>query len=194
MSLTLVTAPTAEPVTLEEVKLHLRVDADDEDDLITGLITAAREYAEAVTQRAIPQQTWDLQADAFTCADEFYLPKAPCVSVTSITYLDTDGASQTLATTVYGTDLPTGPDARAGRIYLKYQQVWPQTRDIPNAVTVRFVAGYAGTNPVPSSLKAAIKVLVATWYGPAREAVNIGNIVTEIPMAVNALLWPFKSF
>lgn len=268
MSLFLVTSPASEPVSLSELKLHLRVDSTAEDDLIAGLNVSARDYAESFTHRAIPQQTWDLKLEGFPCGSEFYLPKAPCVSVTSITYIDTDGDTQTLATTVYGTDLPPGPHARAGRIYLKYQQVWPQTRAIPNAVTVRFVAGYSGTavtvasltqtagtatatvtaghgltnlqmvtiagatqtgyngsftatvvsatvftfpvssgtvspatgtptvtpDPVPSGIKAAIKILVSTWYGPAREAVNIGNITSEIPLTVNSLLWPFKSF
>lgn len=162
MSLFLVTAPTSEPVALDDLKLHLRVDTDAEDDLIAGLNVAARQYAEAFTQRAIPQQTWDLKLDAFPCGSEFYLPKAPCISVTSISYIDTNGDSQTLATTVYGTDLPAGPYARAGRIYLKYQQQWPQTRDIPNAVTVRFVAGYAGTAVTLASLTQAAGLATAT--------------------------------
>jgi uncharacterized phiE125 gp8 family phage protein len=266
VALTLVTAPTAEPVSLDEVKLHLRVDSDAEDTLIAGLNSTARDYAESFTQRAIPQQTWDLKLDGFPC--EIWLPKAPCISVTSITYIDTNGDSQTLSTALYTADLPVGPKARAGRIVPAYNQHWPQTRCVPNAVTVRFVAGYAGTaltlasltqtagvatatvtaghgmtdlqmvtiagasqagyngsfvatvvsattftfsvasatvspatgtvtatpDPVPAGIKAAIKILVATWFGPVREAVNIGNITNEIPMAVNALLWPFKSF
>lgn len=162
MTLSLVTAPTAEPVALADVKLHLRVDATAENDLIAGLNTSARDYVESFTRRAIPRQTWDYKLGAFPAGDEFYLPKAPCISVTSITYLDTDGASQTLATTVYDTDLPTGPMARAGRIYLKYNQVWPQTRDIPNAVTVRFVAGYAGTALTLASLTQSAGLATAT--------------------------------
>ncbi len=162
MSLFLVTAPSSEPVSLSELKLHLRVDSTTEDDLITGLNVAAREYAEAFTQRAIPPQTFDYKLDAFPCGSEFYLPKAPCISVTSISYIDTNGDTQTLATTVYGTDLPVGPQARAGRIYLKYQQVWPSTRDIPNAVTIRFVAGYAGTALTIASLTQSAGTATAT--------------------------------
>lgn len=162
MSLTLVTAPTAEPVSLADCKLHLRVDSTAENDLIAGLNTGARDYLESFTRRALPRQTWDWKLDAFPCGSEFYLPKAPCISVTSITYLDTDGAEQTLSTDVYGTDLPTGPMARAGRIYLKYNQQWPQTRDIPNAVVVRFVAGYAGTALTLASLTQSAGTATAT--------------------------------
>lgn len=152
MSLFLVTAPAAEPVSLADLKLHLRVDTTAEDDLIAGLGVTARQYAETFTQRAIPIQTWDYKLDRFPCLSEFYLPNAPCISVTSITYVDTNGDSQPLATSVYDTDLPVGPYARAGRIFLKYGQSWPQTRCIPNAVTVRFVAGYQGTALTLASL------------------------------------------
>lgn len=162
MSLFLVTAPASEPVSLADLKLHLRVDTTAEDDLIAGLGVTARQYAEAFTQRAIPLQTWDLKLEGFPCGSEFYLPLAPCVSVTSITYVDTNGDSQTLATSVYDTDLPTGPSARAGRIFLKYSQQWPQTRSIPNAVTVRFVAGYAGTALTLASLTQSAGTATAT--------------------------------
>jgi uncharacterized phiE125 gp8 family phage protein len=189
MSLYLVTAPAAEPVSLADVKLHLRVDSTAEDDLIAGLITAARDYLEAFTRRAIPRQTWDWKLDAFPCGSEFYLPKAPCASVTSITYIDTDGTSQTLATSVYDTDLPTGPMARAGRVFLKYQQVWPQTRSIPNAVTVRFVAGYAdsATDPYPDMLKICIKEHVRAHYGRGVEDRD------AILQWIHGQAWPYVS-
>lgn len=165
MSLFLVTAPTSEPVSLTELKLHLKVDVTTDDDLIAPIGVAAREYCEAFTQRALPRQTWDYKLDAFPCGSEFYLPKAPCISVTSITYVDTNGDSQTLPTSVYDTDLPTGTHARAGRIFLKYGQSWPSTRGIPNAVTVRFVAGYVGTAVTLTSLTQSAGTATATVSG-----------------------------
>jgi Phage gp6-like head-tail connector protein len=41
--------PLAEPLTLAEVRMHLRLDADDEDDLLVALITVAREHLERET-------------------------------------------------------------------------------------------------------------------------------------------------
>lgn len=42
-------------LTLEEVKNHLRVDLDDDDKLITNLITAAQQYLENATGKEYPE-------------------------------------------------------------------------------------------------------------------------------------------
>lgn len=198
MALFLVTGPPAAPVSLADAKAHLKVDDAADDALIEGLIDAAREYVETFTHRAIMTQTWDLKLDEFPCSSEaIEIPMPPAVSVTSVTYIATDGTSTVWSSALYTTDLPAGPHARKGRIYPIYATYYPVTRSVPNAVTVRFVAGYgatAATCAVPASIIAAMKILIGTWYGPGRESVNIGNLVSEIPSTVNALLWPFKSF
>jgi uncharacterized phiE125 gp8 family phage protein len=123
------------------------------------------------------------------------LPKAPVTSVTSVTYLDTSGVSQTWSSSLYLTDLPTGPHAARARITPAYAQYYPSTYDVPNAVTVRFVAGYTNADAVPMAIKAAMLFLIGHWY-MNRSAVAIGsnNIPTAIPMTVEALLWPFTTF
>lgn len=191
MALFLVTAPTEEPIALDEAKLHLKVDATSEDALIDALIIAAREYVETFTHRALLPQTWDYKLDSFPCTSdgEIWLPKPPVTSVTSITYLDTAGASQTWASTNYLTDLPTGPKARKARITPAYAVIYPATYNVLNAVTARFVCGYTNTTAltaVPESLKAAMKLMIGHWYA-FREPV-------AVPPGVDALLWPFKAF
>src|SRR5262245_1528310 len=81
--LVLVTPPAVEPLTLGEVKVHLRVDhtADDED--ISDLITAARELCEEQSGRSLATQTWRLELDRFP-AWSFRLLRGPLQSVTSI--------------------------------------------------------------------------------------------------------------
>lgn len=71
MKVTLITPPASEPVTLLEAKLHLRVDTDMEDGLISALIITAREQVEHVTGQRLVTQTWTLEADR-ACEGSLY--------------------------------------------------------------------------------------------------------------------------
>lgn len=195
MALTLVTAPASEPLTLAEVKAHLRVDLADEDVLITALIQAAREHVENFTHRALITQAWDLMLDGFPRGDAIWLPKAPAISVTSVSYVDSTGASQVWSPALYITDIPVGPTAQRARIAPAYNQYYPVTRSVMNAVTVRFMAGYGASAAVPSAILASMKLLIAHWY-QSREAVLVGlrAAAIEIPVGIDALLWPYKAF
>ncbi len=200
MTLTLVTAPTVEPITADEAKLHLRVFHSDEDALITALIVAARQHVEAYTHRALISQTWDYKLDVFPCGYEYgddaiWLPNAPLLTSTApvVTYQDTAGVTQTWASSNYTVDAPAGPHARKGRIFRNYQTLWPVTRPVWNAVTVRFLCGYGPLgSDVPEGIKAAMKLLIGHWY--ANRELVVDARISDIPMTVDALLWPFKSF
>ncbi|PZN51615.1 MAG: hypothetical protein DIU65_11005, partial [Proteobacteria bacterium] len=50
--------PAAEPVTLAEVKVHLRIDGTTEDELVAGLVRAARQEVERATGMALIEQSW----------------------------------------------------------------------------------------------------------------------------------------
>lgn len=199
MGLHIVTGPAVEPLTLDDTKVHLRVPQElhDEDGLIDTLIRSARQYVETFTQRALITQTWDWRLDAFPCAGTgLQLPVANVTSVTSVTYTDMVGASQTWSSSLYQTDLPVGPHAQRARLMPAYAQSYPTTRDQLNAVVVRFVAGYgADGSAVPDSLLAGMKVLIGHWF-MNREAVvvGVGTAAVPIPAAVDALLWPYRVF
>jgi uncharacterized phiE125 gp8 family phage protein len=168
-----------------------------EDPYLIALRQTAREYVESFCRRALLTQTWDLKLDGFPCDGEpIELPLAPVISVTSVTYTDTNGDSQTWSSSLYQTDIPTGPKAGRARILPAYSQYYPSTRDVFNAVTVRFVAGYgAAASSVPASLKSGMKLLIAHWY-EQREAVvvGIGIGVLPVPETLDALLWPYRTF
>lgn len=171
------------------------------DPQLVAWIVAARQFCETYTHRAFITQTLDLMLDGFPYwsnerlvdAGAIWIPKAPLVSVTSISYVDTAGATQTWGSSNYTVDAPTGPEARQGRIVPAYSIYYPVTRAVPNAVTVRFVAGYGAASAVPYGIKAAMKLLIGSWW-QNRESVIVSHIVAELPMGVAALLWPFKSF
>ena len=192
MALSLVTAPTVEPLHLDEVKNHLKVDADltADDALIQGLIVAAREWAERYTRRALITQTWDLVLDGFPAV--IWVSKAPLQSITSITYTDSDGDSQTLSSSLYTVETPAGPTAQKGRIVPAYNEVWPTVRSHINVVTVRFVAGYGDTwNDVPQSIRQAMLLVIGEVY-ERREQAIVGTIINKVPMAAEVLAGPYR--
>lgn len=161
MGLSLVTGPTSEPVTLGEVKDHLSFDGAEKDGLIAGYVLAARREIETLTNRALMTQTWDytinrgwpMKAADGCWRQRIELPLAPVQSVTSVTYVDESGTTQTLGTSQY----VLGTDGELGVIFPAYGVEWPTTRDQPAAVSVRFVAGYAQP---PDELRVAIMLRV----------------------------------
>lgn len=193
-SLTLVTAPSAgtEPITLDEAKSHCRIDVEDDDSLVTALIVAARQHVENATGRQLLTATWSLKLDCWPCWID--VPRAPLLTVTSITYLDTAGATQTLATDQYRTNAPSGPTAARGTIEPAYGVTWPTLYGVSNAATVTFTAGYGATaDTVPQAIKQAMLLTIGHWY-INREHVITGTIVTQLPMAVGALLAPYRTW
>lgn len=155
-----------------------------EDDLISALITAAREYCEGFTGRALATQTLEAYPQRFPCADEIELPRPPLQSVTSVKYTDSDGDETTMTE---DTDYIVDTDSTVGRIVLPYAETWPTaTLYTVNPIKVRYVAGY---ETIPRSIKQAMLLLIGHWYAN-REAVLVGQgtMSKEIEFAVKALL------
>lgn len=184
MSLRLSSAPATEPVTLTEAKNHLRVDISNDDDLITALIQASREWIEKYTNSVLITQTWEYQRD-YGFPHIFRLAKNPVQSVSSITYTDGDGVTQTVTASDYVLDENQWP----ARVYEACSASWPTTRVERNAVKVTFVAGYGAAADVPSPIKAAILLMVGHLYENREASAPI--VITEIPMGVKALISPY---
>lgn len=176
MTLLRITAPTVEPVTTAEAKLHLRVTHSTDDDLIDVLIAAAREQCEHLTGRALVTQTWERVLDAFP-AVEIELGRPPVIAITSVTYTDAAGDSQILDSADYSLDNVTEP----GYLLPAEGVIWPTTLDTANAVRVRFTCGYGATaDSVPAALRAWIKLRLATLY-KHREEIVAGISVADLP-------------
>jgi len=178
-----VTAPAEEPITLTEAKAHLRVYIDDDDTLITAQIAAARQWFEETTYRQLVTATYDLVLDDFPSgACSILVPRAPLQSVTSINYTDSAGDEQTMDSGDYVVSTSREP----GEIRLGYSKTWPATRNEPDAVTVRFVAGYGDESTVPEAIKAAIKLVVGHLY-EHREEVIVGETANLLPMGAKSI-------
>ena len=188
--LNLVTGPTVEPVTLDETKLHLRVDITDDDSLIGAKIETAREDVETITRRALITQTWDLYLDAFPSESQIELLMPPLQSVTHVKYTDPDGNESTLSSSSYVVDTYSTP----GRIVLKDGESWPgDTLQVVNGVEVQFKAGYGDhASDVPRPIRDAVLLLVGHYY-ENREAVAVGRQrPVVLPMGVEELLWTYR--
>lgn len=187
MALTLVTAATFEPVSLAEAKAQCRVDSAEEDGLIAGYILAARQHVETYVRRALITQTWDQTIDELGA--EIVLQRPPVQSVTSVKYLDSAGAEQTLAPSQYRlVQRSTGEFV----IVPAYGVSWPTVQGVESAVTVRFVAGYL-PGALPEPLRQGVLMLVSHWYDN-RAAVAARGDVAEIPLGFEPLVFPFRAF
>jgi uncharacterized phiE125 gp8 family phage protein len=193
MALRLITPPTVEPLTLAEVKAHLRVDHTDEDSIIALYLQAARmnlEGPEGFLGRAIVTQVWELVIDAFP-ESEIKIPLPPLQTVDSIRYDDPAGDEQIVDTTDYWVDNVSEPG------WVVPTTMWPTPLDAVNAVRIRFTAGYPPdtasppdlTTNIPFDIKAGILLHVGSMY-EHREQVVVGVAATSLPWGAENLLRP----
>ncbi len=177
--------PASDPVTLDEAKKSLVVDFTDDDELIEAFIAAASEYAENFQGRALIDQTLDLFLDAFPVGS-IEIPKPPLIEIVGVFYRDSNGDE------IEFDEFEVDDASEPARIYLLNSGSWPTAASRLNAVRIRFRAGYLNsdsppTENVPSSTKAAIKLIVGTLYAQ-RETIVIGQTVTNVPWSAEQLL------
>lgn len=193
-----VTQPTAEPISLQQAKDHLRVDVSADDDLIALYITAARRFCEHYCSSAFMPQTIRQDLDDLP-DDVISLVVNPVQSVSNVKYYDTDGVLQTLSTSLYTVDTISNP----ARVIRKWDETWPVTESRGGAVQVTYVAGYAEGSPaddpqnVPADIKCAILLILGDLY-ENRENTLVGTVVSanamELPMAAKMLLQPYRQY
>jgi hypothetical protein len=183
-------APIVEPVTLAQAKQQCVVDTGftDDDNLITALIVAARQFCEKKMQRAIFNRTVLLSLDNFPIPTfgstlnpsdraAFFtgtyiwnmlairLPLPRCTAITSITYLDQTGTQQTVDPATYNADFIGEPC----RIVPKWSCTWPTAAYFtPGSVQVTYTAGTWGdgveVNTCPQAICQAMLLLISYWY------------------------------
>jgi uncharacterized phiE125 gp8 family phage protein len=182
----LLIAPAIEPVSLGEAKAWLRLDTDDEDDLVQALLVSARLTLEAYTRRFFVTQSWRLVFDAWARAQPRVLavPLAPLASVAAIRVYDANDAAQTLAPQSYRAP----PAPAGGRIVFLADPPAPARR--ADGIEIDVVVGYGPrASDTPEPLRRAILALVANWHenrgdGQAASAV--------LPAPALALARPFR--
>ena len=181
MGLTQTTAPAALPVSVGEAKQHSRVSYTQEDNVVERMIEAATTYCQDCTGRAFMRATYTQTQNNFT--SPITIQRPPLSSVTSVTYIDTAGSVQTLAASSYTVVI----DVEPGYIIEAFQNSWPATRDVHNAVSVLYLAGYDNVESIPSGYKQAILLLVDHWINE-RSPVVVGTVSNEVQLTIESLL------
>lgn len=187
-----ISEPSSELITLEEARLHLKLDAEGsplahpDDALVEALITAARQSAENFMNAPVGECVRELRLSNF--ASEIAIPDR-VVSITAVTYIDTNGSTQVVDSGDYelaGT--PAAPILRP-----VYDGEWPtDIRDQDDAVRIRYTTGYSTGSPntLPAAIKAAMLLTIGHLYAN-RQAVA-EKPAYELPLGVMSLLQPYR--
>lgn len=184
--------PSTELITLEEARLHLKLDAagsplsHPDDALVEVMITAARQAAENFLNAKVGEYELELRLAGFS--SEIEIPDM-VVSIDSVKYIDTAGATQTVDPTDY--ELAGAPAAPILRPV--YDGEWPtDIRAQDDAVRIRYTSGYSAGSPntLPAAIRAAMLLTLGHLYAN-RQAVAEKQS-HELPLGVTSLLMPYR--
>lgn len=200
-----VVTPPAEVVSVDEAKAHLRVDFEDDDDLIEGMVAAATgalDGPDGILNRALSEQVLRATLEGFPYEHHraawpsfshhhlrdhprgLALRCEPIRAVSAVTYIAADGSEQTV-------DPATYQLTADGRLRLAYGQCWPSPRACDDPVTVTYSAGY---DALPKPLRAAILLMVGDLYENRDAQVISDTRVTAVSnVTVDRLIGPFKN-
>jgi uncharacterized phiE125 gp8 family phage protein len=187
MSSILLTPPAVEPVTLAEAKAFLRVEHDDDDDMIATLIAAARSQIEAQTRRALITQTWQLIRDSWPPDGRLVVLPAPLGEVLAARIYDAGGLADSVDLQAFTIDKAAAPAIIA---FPPWSMAAPGRAVAGIEIDVE--AGY-GDDPadVPQPLRQAITLLVAHWY-ENRGLIAVGQSFAVLPTTVAAMIAPYR--
>jgi uncharacterized phiE125 gp8 family phage protein len=155
-----------EPISLATAKKQLKVEWASEDDLIEDFICSARAHAENVLFRCLVDQTRTAYFDCFYPVMEFF---GPAVSVQSVTYLDEDGAEQTLASSAYR--LSEGEVAA-----ITPTDEWPTVTVAPDSVKINYTCEPGIIDP---SALAAIRLALSKLYANREDPVAAKRTLSD---------------
>lgn len=191
----IITAPTTEAISETELLQQLSID-DATGVNLTIYRQAAREYYESCTGRTMHETEWEWVMDAFPGGNTIVLPRAtPLISVTSVTYLDSDGTENTLAASKY---VINTWDV-LGSLTLAYGEQWPSFTAYPVApIRIRYKAGIETASPITEANdadKIPILMLAAALFRN-REAVVVADRTAIAQISVQcgakAFIWMRK--
>lgn len=179
------TPPAAEPLTLAEVKAHLRLDDEAEDALLLSLAKTAREHLERETGLCLMAQSWRLCLDDWPADGIIRITKSPVQAIQEITVFDAEGH----AVQVSLEDHLLDGEGRPARLWLRDP---PSPGRALNGIEIDFSAGYgeAGTD-VPDTLKRAMLIHVGHMFA-FRGVLSPDQQPAGVPDGYERLIAPFR--
>lgn len=181
------TPPASGPVSLEDMKEHLRMDAGVPDGDIAGLIREATAAVETFARIRIMPQEVAITADAFPAGGRpMALPVWPVRSVTSVSYVDGSGVDQIMPQEHWR----LVKSSRPRKLAPAYGRIWPTALADYDAVVISVSCGYGPDEAsVPPDIVRAVKMMAARLHDQRGEPVS-GSIISEIPTPAESLLRP----
>jgi uncharacterized phiE125 gp8 family phage protein len=176
--------PLAEPLTLAEVRAHLRLDTQDEDALLVSLITVAREHLERETGLVLANRDFRLCLDAWPDDGILTIARGPVRAVTDVTVYDGEGVGQAVDLDGHLLD----GEARPARFWLRQT---PEPGRVLNGIEVEFVAGFGESGAeVPETLKRAMLLHIGAMFA-CRGVVAVDAQPAVVPPGYDRLIAPF---
>ncbi|CAD7027304.1 phage gp6-like head-tail connector protein [Pseudorhizobium endolithicum] len=179
------TPPAAEPLTLAEVKAHLRLDDGEEDALLLSLLATAREHLERETGLCLMAQSWRLHLDDWPADGIIRIAKSPVQAIPAVTVFDAEGEPLQVPLEDHLLD----GEGRPARLWLRNP---PAPGQSMNGIEIGFSAGFgeAGTD-VPDTLKRAMLIHVGHMFA-FRGVISPDQQPAGIPDGYDRLVAPFR--
>lgn len=176
------------PITLDGAKLHLQETESDNDPLINVYIEAATRFVENYCRITLMPTVYEERMDEWPSDGIWELRKYPFIQIESITYIDTEGDTQTLSSSLYSTSIKhTIP-----YIYLIDSATTIDHKDTTDAIRVRYRAGYQASGIIPYDIIAAMLLMIRKWYDKREDNKDGLGFNDLVPNASINLLLPHK--
>ncbi len=186
MSLTLINPPANEPISVSEIKDHLRILNDDNNDDLSGLGVSARHALEARSGFAFLPQVWAYQTERQGQTD-IVLPITPVLEINALEIVHDDGSLEAIDRDHFRVELGSVSRIRLNQYSLASQVVNFSPRD---HIKITFTAGHRSIGDIPPELRHAIRILIAHFY-ENRESASQSRVYS-IPRSIDALLAPYR--
>jgi uncharacterized phiE125 gp8 family phage protein len=161
MAATLTTPPVVEPLTLSDVKSHLKLDGNDDDGLLNRLIIAARQHIETRTGCALINQDWLIYFNNWPQSGQLEFPLFPVSVVSSLKTYNAQDIASLIDPSHYTVNLV----ARPSSLVLRSSRGWAKPGRPVNGIEVAVQAGFGATaDDVPEPIRQAMLLLIAHWY------------------------------